>query len=109
MADEIVMITTTTSLWDEARHIAASLMEERLAACVQMMAIDSYYRWRGRVQHAAEILLLIKTTAAQAQAVQARIAEMHNYGMPEALVFPAAGGLPHYLDWVRQSVAPEEA
>lgn len=103
---ECVVITTSLATRDEAHRIAAALIEERLAACVQIAPIESHYRWEGRVEHASELLLTIKTSAARAPAAEARIAALHSYALPEILVTPMAGGSKTYLDWIAQEVAP---
>ena len=79
--------------------------EKNLAACVQIMPITSVYRWEGRVEHAAEHLLQIKTIAARLPQVEACILARHTYGVPEILVVPASGGSTAYLAWIRDSVS----
>lgn len=93
---------------EEAARLARALVEQRLAACVQALPIDSWYRWDGAVQQAAEVLLLIKTTRDRADAVTARLAELHSYDLPEIIMLPVEGGLPAYLDWVAASVGESE-
>lgn len=105
---EIVMMTTTAGSRDEARRIAATLIDERLAACVQVMPVDSYFPWEGEFKQASELVLFIKTTVEAADAVQARILDLHSYNLPEVLILPVAGGLPDYLDWIDETVAKEE-
>ena len=104
---ECVVITTSLAARDEAHRIAAALIEERLAACVQVTPIESHYRWEGRVEQADELLLTIKTSAARAHAVEARIAALHSYALPEILVTPVIGGSKAYFDWIAQEVAPD--
>lgn len=103
---ELVMMTTTAASRDEARRIAATLIDERLAACVQVMPVDSYFPWEGEFKQASELVLLIKTTAEAADFAQARILDLHSYSLPEVLILPIAGGLPDYLDWIEETVAP---
>lgn len=84
-----------------AAGIARTLVEERLAACVNRLALTaSTYRWQGAVVEAAEVLLLIKTTAARHEALAARLAELHPYDVPEIIALPVDRGLPAYLDWL---------
>ncbi len=86
-----------------AARIARTLVEERLAACVNVLpGVHSVYRWKGAIESADEVLLLIKTTAARMQALQQRIVSLHPSELPEVLAVEAADGLPAYLDWVRQ-------
>ncbi len=84
----------------EANRLAAALIERRLAACVNLLApARSIYRWRGAIETATEIPMLIKTTAAAYPALEAALRELHPYELPEILALPA-GGLPEYLAWV---------
>ncbi len=86
---------------DSAAALAAHLVERRLAACVNILApCESVYRWQGRVERAAEVPLLAKTTTEAYPALQAAIRERHPYELPEILAVPVAGGLPEYLAWV---------
>ena len=101
---DAVLISTTAGSHEEARHLTDALLGERLAACVQILPIESRYHWDGEIQRADELLLLVKTTAARAAAVQDRIRALHSYAVPEILVLPIAGGLPVYLDWIGAEV-----
>ena len=90
---------------DSARTIAETLVEERLAACVNQLAgIRSTYRWQGKVTSDTETLLLIKTSAACFEALKARLLQMHPYELPELIAVPVEYGHTAYLDWVRDSV-----
>jgi periplasmic divalent cation tolerance protein len=100
-----VVITTSVAARDEAHRIAGALIEERLAACVQVSPIESHYRWDGAVEQASELLLTIKTSAARAAAAEARILALHSYAVPELLVTPVIGGSAAYLDWIAAQVA----
>ncbi len=84
-----------------AEAIATRLVEERLAACVQILPpMRSVYRWEGKVEQAAEVLLLAKTSSDRLQALCARIQALHPYDTPEVIALEAAGGSGSYLDWV---------
>ncbi len=86
---------------DSARRLAGTLVEERLAACVNLLpGMTSVYRWRDAVETADEVQLIIKTTAARLPALAARLAELHPYELPELVTVQAAAGLPAYLAWV---------
>ena len=88
---------------EEADRIGAALVEERLAACVNIVpGLHSVYRWQGAVEHAGEVPLLIKTTAARYDALQAAIRELHPYEVPEIIALPITHGLPAYLNWVAE-------
>ena len=102
---EIVMTTVSTA--DEAAALSAGLIEHRLAACVQELAITSRYRWEGEVQSDAEVLLLIKTAPDRTEAIKARLAAEHPYDVPEVLVVPTTGGGAAYLEWVAAATRPD--
>jgi periplasmic divalent cation tolerance protein len=98
-ADYGMLLTTLPSREDAAR-MADLLVGERLAACAQMIAIDSVYRWQGAVRREPETLLLIKTrTALFARAIE-RIRQEHPYDVPQIVGTPFLAGLPAYLDWI---------
>jgi periplasmic divalent cation tolerance protein len=103
-----VLILSTASTHDEAGRIAEALVNEGLAACVQLSPIESWYRWEGKVEHAPETRLHIKTAADRADQVRDRIRALHSYEVPEIVVLPIAGGSPDYLDWVAQAVRSEQ-
>lgn len=86
-----------------AEDIARALVEDGLAACVNILApCRSIYRWQGAVETASEVPLLIKTTPARYAALEAAIRARHPYEVPEIVALPLARGLPAYLDWVAQ-------
>ncbi|WP_434514621.1 divalent-cation tolerance protein CutA [Dechloromonas sp. ARDL1] len=96
-------LTVITNCPDEetANAIALAIVEEKLAACVNILPrVQSIYRWQGSVESAAEIPLLIKTTADNYPALEARITTLHPYDVPEIIALPIARGLPAYLNWV---------
>lgn len=100
------MLSTAGSR-DEAERIATALVEERLAACVNLVApITSIYRWRGAVERAEEVLLVVKTRRSLAARVVARIRALHSYDVPEAIVLPIEGGAADYLAWVATETRP---
>jgi len=102
-----VVVLSTAGSRDEAERIATALVEERLAACVNVVApITSVYRWRGAVERAEEVLLVVKTRRQNAARVAARISALHSYELPEAIVLPIAGGSSEYLAWVLGESAP---
>lgn len=84
-----------------ADRIATALVEERLAACVNVLpGVRSTYRWQDRVQRDEEVLLIIKTTGDRLDALRERLPALHPYELPELVAVEAAGGLPAYLDWI---------
>lgn len=105
MSEGMVVFSTCATL-DEARRIANAAVEERLAACVQIVPqIQSVYRWQGAVEESAEALLLFKTTAERLPDLERRIAELHSYDTPEILAVPANRVAERYLGWLRDSVS----
>ncbi len=104
---ECVVITTSVTTREDAHRIAGALIEERLAACVQVMPIESHYRWDGELAQASELLLTIKTTAARAPAAEARVTALHSYAMPELLIIPVIAGSAAYLAWIAEAVTPQ--
>ncbi len=93
-----------------AGHIARTLIDERLAACVNQLApCRSVYRWQDAVEEAVEVPLLIKTTAGAYPALEARLQALHPYDVPEIVAWEAAAGLPAYLTWVSGQVISSRA
>ncbi len=95
-----IAVVTTVASRDDALRIASALVERRLAACVQVSAIDSVYRWQGAVQHDAEQRLVIKTVASRYAAVEAALREMHPYELPQIVALAFDRVLPAYAQWV---------
>ena len=84
-----------------AERIARVLVEEGLAACVNILApVRSIYKWRGRIEDASEQLLVIKSAAARFAAIRDRLRDLHPYELPEIIAVPIADGLPEYLAWL---------
>ncbi len=100
------LILVTASPRAEAKRIAHALVEERLAACVNLIGgVHSVYRWKETVETADEILLLIKTQQEKVDAVRTRVHELHSYEVPEFLVLDVADGSSAYLEWIVSCVA----
>ncbi len=97
------VILTTFSSRAEADKLSALLVERRLAACVQIVSIDSTYRWNGKVTSEPEFLLLIKTTSFRYKEVQAAILENHGYEVPEIIQIRITRGSERYLDWIAEN------
>jgi periplasmic divalent cation tolerance protein len=105
---EVVLILTTVPDDERAEPLARTLIEERLAACVNLHApMTSIYRWKGAVDRDAERQLIIKTTRARVPALEARIKSLHAYELPEFVVVPVEGGSQAYLEWVGQGTRTE--
>jgi periplasmic divalent cation tolerance protein len=98
---DVVLILTTAPAGDAGEAIARVLVDERLAACVNVLApMTSVYRWQGAVEQAAERQLIIKTTSGRTAAILARLRELHSYDVPECLVLNVSDGGAAYLEWV---------
>ena len=103
MTDKRIVMTTASSV-DEARRIAETLVDRKLAACVNIVPkIVSIYRWKGKVEEAEEWLLWVKT-AAPFERVRDAILEMHSYELPECLSISIEEGSQQYLKWLDESV-----
>jgi periplasmic divalent cation tolerance protein len=101
----IVLITVPDA--DTATGLGRALVEARLAACVNVVpGVRSLYRWEGKVQDDAELLLVVKTRADRIAALAARVRELHPSELPEILALSAVGGSEAYLDWVRTEASP---
>lgn len=99
-ASDYGMMLTTTSTAAEARMIAQLLIDEKLAACVQLVGIESFYVWQGETQKEPETLLLIKTRKVLFEPVIARIKQLHSYAVPEIVALPFSAGFAGYLNWI---------
>lgn len=97
----IVTVYATFGSADEAASIARTLVEERLAACANILGpCRSIYRWQGAIEEAQETAALFKTNAEGAEALIVRLAELHSYDVPAAIVWPIERALPAYAQWV---------
>lgn len=102
----IVTVYATFASTEEAARIGRTVVEERLAACANILgACRSIYRWQGAIEEADEVAALFKTRADGAAALVARIAALHSYDVPAAVVWPIADALPAYGDWVRAEIS----
>jgi periplasmic divalent cation tolerance protein len=102
---EVVLVLTTVAADTDATAIARTLVEEGLAACVNIGApMTSVYRWKGSIEQDREQQLVIKTTGDRLAALETRLRALHPYELPEFLVLSASGGSTAYLNWIRESV-----
>ena len=90
-----------------ARKIARTVVQKRLAACVNVLRspIESFYTWKGKLESAREHLLLIKTTTTRLQQLEREVKRLHTYEVPEFIVLPIIEGSNDYLSWMSESVA----
>jgi periplasmic divalent cation tolerance protein len=101
----VLLVLTNVPDQDLAQTLARVLVQERLAACVNILApCVSVYEWKGELEQASEIPLLIKTTEAVYAALEQRLHALHPYDVPEIIALPVSQGLPAYLTWVSQAV-----
>jgi periplasmic divalent cation tolerance protein len=99
----IVLVTTANS--DEANRIASAIVSKQLAACVNIVpAIESIYRWEGKVTRDSEALMIIKTTRDRYAQVERGVKEMHSYTTPEVIAVGIEQGSEEYLKWLCDSV-----
>ena len=99
-----VIVLTTLGVDTDASALARTLVEERLAACVNVLApMTSTYRWKETIEQDREQQLVIKTTAARVPALEARLRDLHPYELPEFLVLPVTTGSEAYLRWVGEN------
>jgi periplasmic divalent cation tolerance protein len=110
-AEDLCVGLCTVPDYDQAKVIARTLVEERLAACVNLVPrVTSVYRWHGKVEENDEVLLVIKTAVqADLEKMKDRLLTLHPYDVPELLLLPVTYGLDKYLDWIGRSIEPAEA
>jgi periplasmic divalent cation tolerance protein len=94
----VVLVTAASQA--EATAIATMLIEEKLAACVNVFPVQSIYQWQGRIQQESEFQLIIKTNLAKFSELSSRIQEIHSYEVPEIIALPIVSGSESYLAWL---------
>jgi periplasmic divalent cation tolerance protein len=106
MAEQILLAISTFPDADTANGIAHTLVEEKFAACANIIpAVHSIYRWKDKIETAGEVIVFFKTTSDRQAAFQAKLHSLHPYEVPEIIFVPVVGGLPAYLGWVAESRA----
>lgn len=103
MSDKKIILSTCGNK-EEAQEIAWALVERNLAACVNLVAIESVFRWKNDVEGANEHLLIVKTTAEAFDRIRELIKEMNSYDLPECIELPIERGSEAYLKWIAESV-----
>jgi periplasmic divalent cation tolerance protein len=107
MARDFRIVFVMAANEDESGRIAHALVEERLAACVNIVCpVRSIYRWRGAIEDASEYMLVIKTRVRNFSKLERRVRELHSYEVPEIVAIPLAAGSKPYLAWLAESTAP---
>lgn len=105
MEADVIQVFTTTEKKEDAERIAKSVIEARLAACVQIMGpIESTYRWKGRIEKSVEWFCFIKSTNKLYSDLESAIKKEHPYEVPEIIAVPVSGGSADYLEWLKGQV-----
>jgi periplasmic divalent cation tolerance protein len=108
MTDKIVVLSTCASQ-KEAETLARAVVEQRLAACVNVLpGIQSYYRWQGKLESAVECLLIIKSSRERFELLRGALEKAHSYEVPEIIALPVVEGAANYLNWLQANLAGEE-
>ena len=107
--DRLLLALTTVATRADADALARAMVEQRLAACAQISAIDSVYRWQGALQAEGEFRLLFKTTVGRYPALEAALRDRHPYELPAIVALPVAQALTEFADWVAAEVGDQPA
>ncbi len=103
-SDEVIILITASS-GDESVKIATALVNEHLAACVNILPeVRSLFFWEGKTQDAREVLLICKSRQPLFEKLMIRVKELHSYNVPEIIAIPIVEGSREYLDWLRETV-----
>jgi periplasmic divalent cation tolerance protein len=109
MTSDVLVVLSTFASIEEARTVCRRLVEERLAACANLVpAVESIYRWQGAVETATETMALLKTTAEGFARLEARLRELHSYEVPEVVALRVQAGSETYLRWVGENAGASE-
>ncbi|MBG99362.1 MAG: divalent-cation tolerance protein CutA [Solibacterales bacterium] len=104
MTDKVLTYTTCSDV-RTAEKLATHLLQNRIAACINVLpGVKSFYRWQGKVETDAEVLLMIKTSRDLITEVRRVIEKLHDYDLPELIVVPIVGGSPDYLAWLEREL-----
>ncbi len=98
------IVITTCPVKDEAKELASKIVKKKLAACVQISAIESYYTWDGKTQIEPEYKLLIKTSNKLYDHLEQFIKQNHSYDVPQIVQIPIQDGSEEYLDWIDETI-----
>lgn len=100
---EALVVYITAPNEEEAAKIAKALVEERLAACVNIVPeIRSIYSWQGKIEDEKEVLMIVKTRLRLFKALQTRVKELHSYTVPEIIAMPIVDGSEEYISWLKE-------
>jgi len=104
VVSDAIVVFMTASNGEEAARLADMLVGAHLAACVQILPeMESVYRWQGKIERAAEVLLLAKTTKSKFEELEREVRALHSYDSPEIIAVPVVAGSASYLDWLIKS------
>lgn len=105
---DCVLLYVTASTREEALTLARASVQERLAACANLVGtIESFYHWEGKFEQGEEVLLILKTHASKLEPLTRRLRALHSYTCPAIVAVPIAGGNPDFLQWVQREVDDE--
>jgi periplasmic divalent cation tolerance protein len=106
MAAKILLALSTFPDVETARRISDQLVTEKFAACANILpAVESIYRWKGKIETAGEVIVFFKTTPDRQRGFQEKLRSLHPYDVSEIIFVPVATGSPDYLRWVAESCA----
>ncbi|HWP83777.1 MAG TPA: divalent-cation tolerance protein CutA [Terriglobia bacterium] len=109
MTDKIVVLVTGRSA-RECKKIARRLLDKRLIACANLVpAVNSMYRWQGKIADEKECLMLLKSSREAFPVLRAEVEKLHSYSVPEIIALPIIDGAPDYLRWLSESVGEQHA
>ncbi len=103
-----IVITCTFASSENAKKVTKFLLENRLAACIQLVPIESHYWWQDKIENEKEILAFIKTHTAKYKEIQKEITRLHTYQLPEITYFEISGGESQYLAWIGSSISQRD-
>jgi periplasmic divalent cation tolerance protein len=102
----VAVVYTTINEIQTARRMAKTLVEEQLVACVNIIPkIESYYKWKGKIENEEEVLIIAKTVDKNVKKTIQRIKQLHSYEVPDIIILPIVGGLKEYLDYIANETA----
>jgi periplasmic divalent cation tolerance protein len=102
---ELIAVLTTVGSMEEARRLARAIVERKLAACAQLSLIESFYNWKGSLQHEPEVRVLFKATKQNYQVLEAAIVELHSYELPAIHAIELTAVYEPYAQWITESTA----
>ena len=109
-ATKFAVVLVTAPDLKTARALARAALSARLIACANLVPkIESHYRWQGKIESGAEVLLVLKTTKSRLAALEKLVLSKHPYDTPEFLVLPLSGGNQRYLNWLNRNARPDDA